>query len=267
VPLRSPNRGPADIAGPPTSIRRKQRRFPLNAAARGRRDGIARLRKTAIIRPTRRRALAIERPILDLERLRAAPLHRDPFEFIIVEDFLDRAWMAALVADFPRVDGHGSYPLEVLSPGPSMAGLAAELTAPALREAVEEKFGVVLEARPTMITVRGRSDGKDGRAHTDSETKIVTLLLYLNPQWPAETGRLRLLRGPENLADYVAEVPPLAGTMVAFRRSGRSWHGHRAHVGERRVVQLNWVTDAGVVRRETGRHRWSARLKALSPFA
>jgi hypothetical protein len=64
----------------------------------------------------------------------------------------------------------------------------------------------------------------------------------------------------------VREVTPLAGTMLAFRRSDRSFHGHQPHVGERRVLQLNWVTEWTVVRRELNRHRWSARLKALNPF-
>jgi hypothetical protein len=115
-----------------------------------------------------------------------------------------------------------------------------------------------------MITLRGYSDGKDGAIHTDSATKLVTVLIYMNPTWQPEAGRLRLLRGPGDLADYVAEISPLAGTMVAFRRSANSYHGHHAHVGQRRSIQLNWVTDAGVLRREIGRHRWSARLKALS---
>jgi hypothetical protein len=70
----------------------------------------------------------------------------------------------------------------------------------------------------------------------------------LNPVWDHAEGRLRLLRGPDNLEDYATEVPPLAGTMLAFRRSGRSFHGHRAHVGERRSLQLNWMTDPSVVR-------------------
>ena len=117
-----------------------------------------------------------------------------------------------------------------------------------------------------MVTVRGRSDGKDGRIHTDSATKIITLLLYLNPGWERPDGRLRLLRGADDLDDYAPEVAPLAGTMVAFRRSDRSFHGHRPHVGERRMLQLNWVTEPAVVRRELSRHRWSARLKALNPF-
>jgi SM-20-related protein len=117
-----------------------------------------------------------------------------------------------------------------------------------------------------MITLRGFSDGKDGRIHTDSATKLITLLLYMNPVWQAEAGRLRLLRSADGLDDCVAEIPPLAGMMVAFRRSDNSFHGHHPHVGERRSIQLNWVTDARVVRREIGRHRWSARLKTLNPF-
>ena len=69
-----------------------------------------------------------------------------------------------------------------------------------------------------------------------------------------------------NIDNFAREVPPLAGTMLAFRRSDRSFHGHRPHVGERRMLQLNWVTEPAVVRRELRRHRWSARLKALKPF-
>ena len=79
-------------------------------------------------------------------------------------------------------------------------------------------------------------------------------------------GRLRILRGPADLEDYAEEVSPLAGTMLAFRRSNASFHGHQAHIGRRQSIQLNWVTDAAVVRRELGRHVWSARLKALNPF-
>ena len=130
----------------------------------------------------------------------------------------------------------------------------------------EEKFEIDLSGRPTMLTMRGKSDGKDGRIHTDSETKIITLLLYLNLTWDRPEGRLRLLHSPTDLENYAREVVPVAGTMLAFRRSERSFHGHRAHVGQRRTLQLNWVTEPAVVRRELSRHRWSARLKALNPF-
>jgi hypothetical protein len=55
--------------------------------------------------------------------------------------------------------------------------------------------------------------------------------------------------------------------MVAFRRSEHSFHGHHPHRGMRRSIQLNWVSDDAVVRRELARHGWSARFKALNPFA
>jgi SM-20-related protein len=204
--------------------------------------------------------------VLELDRLRTAPLCREPFDFVVVEDFLRQDELAPVMADFPQISGCGSYPADALEYGPAFARLLAALTGPELRSVVEEKFGIDLGGRPTMVTVRGRSDGKDGRIHTDSETKIITLLLYLNPVWERAEGRLRLLRGPGNLDDYAREVAPVAGTMLAFRRSGRSFHGHRPHVGERRMLQLNWVKEPAVVRRELNRHRWSARLKALNPF-
>ena len=204
--------------------------------------------------------------ILDLDRLRVAPLSHDPFDFVVVEQFLRASEQPSIFADFPDIRRHGSFPVERLDYGPSFARLVAALTGPALRNAIEDKFGIDLSERPTLLTVRGRSDGKDGRIHTDSKTKIITLLLYLNPVWEHAEGRLRLLRGPEDLEDYAKEVAPVAGMMVAFRRSERSFHGHHPHIGERRSLQLNWVTGESVVRRELGRHRWSARLKALSSF-
>ena len=198
--------------------------------------------------------------------MHATPLVRDPFDFVVVEEFLGRDVLASLLADFPRIRGHGSYPIESLEYGSAFARLVAALRSAELRGAIEEKFGIDLTDRPTLLTVRGRSDGKDGQIHTDSASKIITLLLYMNPVWEHAEGRLRLLRGPRDLDDYAAEVAPLAGTMLAFRRSERSFHGHRAHVGERRSLQLNWVIDPSVVRRELGRHRWSARWKALRLF-
>ncbi len=205
-------------------------------------------------------------PFLDIERLHAAPLNHDPFDFVIVDNFVRTEHLPALIADFPVVRQHGSFPLGALSLGPAFSRFAAELAGDELQQAIEQKFAIDLAGRPTMITVRGRSDGKDGSIHTDSATKLITVLLYLNSVWEAAGGRLRLLRAADDLDACAAEVAPLAGTMVAFRRSATSFHGHYPYRGERRVLQLNWVTDAAVVRRELGRHRWSARLKALNPF-
>jgi hypothetical protein len=222
--------------------------------------------KTPIIEPQMTATEAVL-SLLDLERLRTSPLRQDPFDFVIVEDFVRAEHLPGVIADFPPVGQPGSFPLAGQRYGAAFGYLAEELEGDAIRRAIEDKFAIDLAHRPTMITVRGYSDGKDGRIHTDTATKLITVLIYMNPVWREKAGRLRLLRSAGDLDDFVAEIPPVAGTMVAFRRGGNSFHGHRPHIGERRSIQLNWVTDQRVVRRELGRHRWSARFKALNPFA
>jgi SM-20-related protein len=200
---------------------------------------------------------------LDLAAFAATPLVREPFPYLIVPGFLGRAALDATAADFPRIEKPGSFPISELRFGPRFRALLDALEGKAMREACAAKFSIDLTDRPTMVTVRGRAQRKDGRIHADSKTKLITVLLYMNEKWEAPGGRLRLLRSPDSLADYVAEVPPVEGTLLAFAVTPHSWHGHEPSEGERRVIQLNWVTEVSVVRHEQARHRFSARLKRL----
>ena len=61
----------------------------------------------------------------------------------------------------------------------------------------------------------------------------------------------------------IAEVPPDEGTLLVFDNTPNAWHGFEPFAGPRRVIQLNWVTDQSVVRREQARHRLSAFFKRL----
>ncbi|MEE8271117.1 MAG: 2OG-Fe(II) oxygenase [Alphaproteobacteria bacterium] len=205
-------------------------------------------------------------PLLDLDRFRATPLDPTPFEHLIVPRFLRPNAVAAVNADFPRIGKAGSFPISELYYGPVFDRLIGELNAPEMTAAFAEKFAIDLGRHPIMITVRGRCRAKDGRIHTDSRTKVITVLLYMNAGWEAPGGRLRLLRSPDDIDDMVAEVPPDEGTLLAFLNGPTAYHGHKQFIGERRSIQLNWVTDAGVVAREQARHRLSARLKRLNPF-
>ncbi|MPY70748.1 MAG: 2OG-Fe(II) oxygenase [Alphaproteobacteria bacterium] len=206
-------------------------------------------------------------PAIDLSAFASTPLVRDPYDHVIVRGFLKPDAIGAIEADYPEIGRAGSFPLGELSFGPAFAAMVEELESPPVARAFGEKFGVDLAGRPTMVTARGRCQAKDGRIHTDSETKIITVLIYMNSSWEQPGGRLRVLRSADDLEDYAAEVPPDAGTLLAFRRSAHSYHGHRRFTGPRRVIQLNWVTDDEVVRREQSRHRLSAWVKKLVPFA
>jgi SM-20-related protein len=201
--------------------------------------------------------------MLDLDRFRNTPLTRQPFDFLIVPEFVKAEARSAIEKDYPGVSRPGSFPLREVTYGTAFAKLIEEMRSEEFRKAFEEKFDVDLANRPDMITVRGRCSEKDGKIHTDSETKIITILIYMNSAWESAGGQLRLLRSGQNLEDVICEVPPTEGTLLAFRRSNNSWHGHKPFSGPRRVIQFNWVTSEAVVRREQNRHRLSAWMKKI----
>lgn len=203
---------------------------------------------------------------LDIAALRATPLKSEPYEYVVVPEFVRADSFRGVLGDYPAVPGPGSHPLSEVNIRGHFDGLIRELDGPDFRGAIEEKFGIDLAARPTMFTVRGECRASDGKIHTDSATKIITVLLYMNERWDADGGRLRILRNGSDLEDYAEEVPPHGGTLLVFRRSENSWHGHESFQGTRRAIQMNWVTDQSVVAREQGRHKLSTTFKKLNPF-
>jgi len=202
---------------------------------------------------------------LDIDALEATPLVSEPFDYLILPNFVRPEQAAAIGRDYPDVQKPGSFTLDDVEVKGALAGLIKELDGPAFRAAIERKFDLVLAGHPTMFTVRGVCGADDGQIHTDSKTKIITVLLYLNEAWAPDGGRLRLLRNGDDLDDVLAEVPPDFGTLLVFRRSENSWHGHKPFAGPRRVVQMNWVTSNRVVAWQQFRHRVSAAVKRLSP--
>jgi SM-20-related protein len=204
--------------------------------------------------------------IFDLDALRATPLSRDPYEFVIVPGFVKSEALEKINADFPTIEHAGSFPLDHLEFGSAFQAMIDALESEEFRKAFEEKFQIDLSHRPTTITVRGRCDTHDGKIHHDSASKIITILLYMNPAWDNSGGRLRLLRSRDSIEDVATEAPAAGGALVAFLRSDHSWHGHLPFIGERRVIQFNWVTDNESQRFAIFRHRVSASVKQLLSF-
>lgn len=204
--------------------------------------------------------------MINLENIRKAEVAHDPFDFFAVASVLGETDLKAVRADFPKIDRPGIFPLSELAYGAGFARLIEEIKSPELARAVGAKFGVDLTGLPLMITVRGQAQTKDGRIHTDTKDKVVTCLLYLNETWDQGGGRLRMLRGPDDLEDFAAEIPPNGGAFAAFKVSDKSFHGHKPYVGDRRYVMFNWVQSDAALNRQLGRHKFSARIKKLLPF-
>lgn len=201
--------------------------------------------------------------ILDLDALDRTERNTQPYEYIVVPNFIREPALSLVQADYPRFGQPGSIPLSQLTYGPFFKRLIEALDGEAFERAISQKFHVELSGKPTMFTVRARCRASDGKIHTDSATKIITVLLYLNDAtWPNEGGRLRILRS-DRLDEFAAEVPPDGGTLLAFRRSDHSYHGHESYEGPRRAIQMNWVRSRLVVGREQFRHKISTMFKRM----
>ena len=199
-------------------------------------------------------------PILDLDRLRKTEVVKEPFEYFIVPNFVTPEARIEILKDYPEILDGGSFPLPTLKYGKAFEEFCDALRSPEVARIFSDKLNIDLMDLPTTMTVRGRCRKKDGVVHTDSRSKVVTVLIYLNDGWADGGGRLRLLNS-EDINDMITEVPPDAGLMVAFLNRENAWHGHLPFEGERRVIQLNWVVNEAAARSSAWRHSLSAFFK------
>jgi hypothetical protein len=189
-----------------------------------------------------------------------------PFPFLIAHEQLPPAAAAELARDFPNYSSAGFFPYEAKDCGPSVNALIGQLTDPAVASAVGARLGIDHLGRyPTLITLCRHLNKRHGTIHTDSRSKVATALLYLNPSWPdTGAGCLRLLNRIDDIEDLTApEIRPLYGNLVVFRRADNSFHGHLPYEGERRVIQIAWLTSEEEKRRKTRRGKLSRFFKKL----
>lgn len=184
--------------------------------------------------------------LINLEALRSAQLHTDPYDYLVAPGFISPEALARVNADYPAIDTAANHALENLSFGPAFGALMDEVRGQDVATTLGDFFDMELASLPTTVTVRKFCERTDGNIHTDHKSKVITVLVYFNETWEHEEGQLRLLRSQSDIEDYAAQVPPLGGTLLAFRRTDHSWHGHTRFVGERRMVQLNYLDQSPI---------------------
>jgi hypothetical protein len=182
--------------------------------------------------------------LINLDAIRQAKLHPEPFDFLVVPDFLSQEVLLRVNKDYPAIDTAANHPLKSLQYGPLFAELMEEIQGAAFADALGARFDLQLAQLPTTITVRKFCERTDGNIHTDHKSKVITALVYFNESWTHREGQLRMLRSRSDIEDYCAEIPPHGGTLLAFRRTDHSWHGHTRFVGERRMLQLNYLNQS-----------------------
>jgi len=190
----------------------------------------------------------------------------EPFHFLVARDQLPEESAAELREDFPIYAGAGFFPYDAADCGPSMNRLVADLTDPAVATAVGTRLGIDnLGQYPTLVTLCRSLNKRHGTIHTDSKSKVATALLYLNESWPdTSDGCLRFLKRIDAIDDLAApEIKPLYGNFVVFKRADNSFHGHLPYEGERRVIQVAWLTSEEEKLRKTQRGKLSRLFKKL----
>ena len=200
--------------------------------------------------------------LLDKNQLNLAKVDNNFFPYFHVENSLSHFLNSSdLVKDFPDIDSGGSFPSDNLKEG-DIKKLVEELEGDEFKAILENKLGVNLKDAEVITTLRGFSRFKDGKIHTDSQSKIVTVLLYLNKNWDNEIGNLRLLKKNNDLDNYIQEISSEYGNLVAFKVTDNCWHGFMPFEGKRLSIQLNYIYPKSLNMHKI-RHKLSASFKKL----
>ena len=200
--------------------------------------------------------------LLDKNQLNLAKVDNNFFPYFHVENALSNFLNSSdLVKDFPDIDSGGSFPSDNLKEG-DIKKLVEELEGDEFKAILENKLGVDLKDAEVITTLRGFSRFKDGKIHTDSQSKIVTVLLYLNKNWDNKIGNLRLLKKNNDLDNYIQEISSEYGNLVAFKVTDNCWHGFMPFEGKRLSIQLNYIYPKSLNMHKI-RHKLSASFKKL----
>lgn len=200
--------------------------------------------------------------VLDMQALKTVTVNTVPFPFFKLEHSIRADILDRVIGDFPDISDGGSFNVDDVTVNPDFKAFLDAIDSPEFRQVICEKFDVQVMGLPMMMTLRGYSRQKDGRIHTDSKTKLVTILIYLNESWEATTGRLRILNNSHDMDDYVDEVSPGPGSLVAFKVTDNCWHGYPSYEGTRRSIQINFLTSEAAGNKHRFFHKLSAKLKA-----
>lgn len=194
--------------------------------------------------------------LLDLKLIRDAVVRWSPYPYFVVAGALFADAAVETSQAFPRIAGPGAVAVEETIFDPRFGRLIDELRSDRFRAVIGQKLQVPLDGLRTVINVRGMTRWTDGNIHTDTPSKLVTVLLYFNQPGQADDTGLRILRGANDLEDFVEEIPPLLGTMIAFKVTPNGWHGHKPFEGVRHSLQLNYLSGV----RTFGKHQIVRRL-------
>ena len=200
--------------------------------------------------------------MINFEAIENTDVKTSPYPYFSLENAIKVNHKQELLSDFPELLSGGSFPLDTLDIKGSLKSLVQDIKSSEFRQSLAKKFEVDLSDKPIVITARGYSRQRDGQNHTDSKTKLITVLLYFNEKWDEPNGRLRILNS-NDINDYQEELSSSFGQMIAFKVTENCWHGYQPFEGKRQSLQINYLVDNKYNKHHVYRHKISAAFKKL----
>lgn len=183
----------------------------------------------------------------DLDALAARFAAARPFRHVVVDGFLEPAFAAALLREFPPFDprnardengatGRKAVVERIRGIGPAYAALDDLVQSRGFLDLVGRIAGIDELQYDPWYFGGGTHENRDGqeldphvdfnRHPVDRSHRRLNLIVYLNPEWDdAWGGALQIHRDPRAADDEVASIAPSFNRCVLFETHEVSWHG------------------------------------------
>lgn len=171
----------------------------------------------------------------------AVRLHREPYLWTVLQDFVARGLAEQLADEFPREGFRAAgtsaklFLVRSLVIDGQLPSSVRQLSE-AWREVAEtiahgdwvDRVGTVVGRDLTALRVDASlcryPPGCSLMPHTDRDIRDTTQIIYFNRAWRPEWGGMLRILGSDDINDVIEEVPPLLHSCVVMVRSERSWH-------------------------------------------
>jgi hypothetical protein len=182
-----------------------------------------------------------------LNELAARFQQRDPFRYVVIDDFFSAEYCSELLAQFPAFGsgnarneagelGNKSTVKKIRGIGPAYAALDDALRTREFLDLIGSITGIPNLLYDPWYFGGGTHENRNGQAldaHVDFNKhpierwhRRLNLIAYLNPAWDdAWGGSLQLHSDPRAPADRVTTITPLYNRVVIFETTEWSWHG------------------------------------------
>jgi hypothetical protein len=182
-----------------------------------------------------------------LNGLAARFQQRDPFRYVVIDDFFSAEYCSELLAQFPAFGsgnarneagelGNKSTVKKIRGIGPAYAALDDALRTREFLDLIGSITGIPNLLYDPWYFGGGTHENRNGQAldaHVDFNKhpierwhRRLNLIAYLNPAWDdAWGGSLQLHSDPRAPADRVTTITPLYNRVVIFETTEWSWHG------------------------------------------